>query len=147
MDCSIGVQEDTAEYGANDSAETKGMQRVVDELMDKVGRGFRMAIFVWYNCFRCCCCCCCNWLSCPDWPTLEGIVFPRAFVFVNVKCTSFFCFNFLVLLNSLPRDDGNCGWAEANTDSDVETNAPMMILILSTDVRVIQGSPDIVSAM
>ena len=31
-----GVQEDTAEYGAKDDADAKGMQRVVDELMDKV---------------------------------------------------------------------------------------------------------------
>lgn len=30
------MQEDTAEYGAKDDADAKGMQRVVDELMDKV---------------------------------------------------------------------------------------------------------------
>lgn len=30
------MQEDTAEYGAKDDADAQGMQRVVDELMDKV---------------------------------------------------------------------------------------------------------------
>lgn len=30
------VQEDTAEYGARDDADPKGMQRVVDELLEKV---------------------------------------------------------------------------------------------------------------
>lgn len=37
MCTTINVQEDTAEYGARDDADPKGMQRVVDELLEKVG--------------------------------------------------------------------------------------------------------------
>lgn len=41
-----GAQEDTAEYGARDDADPKGMQRVVDELLEKVRFCFHVSIIL-----------------------------------------------------------------------------------------------------
>ena len=46
----IGVlQEDTAEYGARDDADPKGMQRVVDELLEKVRIAVRFLVSVFVS--------------------------------------------------------------------------------------------------
>lgn len=40
------LQEDTAEYGARDDADPKGVQRVVDELLEKARISFGGSIFI-----------------------------------------------------------------------------------------------------